>query len=103
MLDAHPPFQIDGNYGVAAGIAEMLLQNTTGGVILLPALPGVWKKGRCKGLRAKGRLSVDLSWDSGRTNAVLVSEIDRELTVSCRNWEGRKVKLEAGKPAELNF
>jgi alpha-L-fucosidase 2 len=103
MFDAHPPFQIDGNFGVTAGIAEMLLQNTAGGIILLSALPGAWKKGRCKGLRAKGRLGVDISWDGGTTKAVLVSEIDRELSVSCRNGEGRTVKLEAGKPVEVNF
>jgi alpha-L-fucosidase 2 len=103
MFDAHPPFQIDGNYGVAAGIAEMLLQNAGEGICLLPALPGDWEKGRCTGLRAKGRLRVDIFWDKGKTRAVLISEIDRELSVSCRNGERRKVKLEAGKPAELNF
>jgi alpha-L-fucosidase 2 len=103
MFDAHPPFQIDGNYGVAAGISEMLLQNTAAGIILLPALPGVWGKGRCTGLRAKGRLGVDIFWDGGKTRAVLVSEIDRELSVSCRTGERRTVKLEAGKPVEVNF
>jgi alpha-L-fucosidase 2 len=103
MFDAHPPFQIDGNYGVTAGIAEMLLQNTGDGIILLPALPGAWKKGRCTGLRAKGRLKADLYWDAGGVKAVLLSEIGRELTVSCRDGEGRRVKLTAGQPLELGF
>jgi alpha-L-fucosidase 2 len=103
MFDAHPPFQIDGNYGVTAGIAEMLLQNTGEGIILLPALPGTWKKGRCTGLRAKGRLKVDLFWDGGGAKAVLLSEIDRELTAACRDGKGRRVKLTAGQPLELDF
>ncbi|MDR0731784.1 MAG: glycoside hydrolase family 95 protein [Treponema sp.] len=103
MFDAHPPFQIDGNYGVTAGIAEMLLQNTGGGIILLPALPRTWGKGHYRGLRAKGRLKVDLFWDGGSTRAILVSEIDRKLTVSCRDRKGGTIKLTAGQPAELNF
>ncbi|MDR1025043.1 MAG: glycoside hydrolase family 95 protein, partial [Treponema sp.] len=79
LFDAHPPFQIDGNYGVTAGIAEMLLQNTGSGIAILPALPGAWKKGHCRGLRAKGRLAVDLYWNAGSTRAVLLSALDREL------------------------
>jgi alpha-L-fucosidase 2 len=101
MFDAHPPFQIDGNYGVAAGIAEMLLQNTADGIALLPALPASWEKGRCTGLRAKGRLAVGLFWDGGETKALLLSAIDRELAVSFRNGEKRTVKLRAGETAEL--
>jgi alpha-L-fucosidase 2 len=100
MFDAHPPFQIDGNYGVTAGIAEMLLQNTPDGIALLPALPGSWKKGRCTGLRAKGRLTVDLFWDGDETKALLSSAIDRVLEVSCRNGEKRTVTLRAGETAE---
>jgi alpha-L-fucosidase 2 len=103
MFDAHPPFQIDGNYGVAAGIAEMLLQNTACGIALLPALPAAWKKGRCRGLRAKGRLTVDLFWDGGETKALLASAIDQELSVSCRNGKKRTMKLRAGETARLTF
>lgn len=108
LFDTHPPFQIDGNFGATAAIAEMLLQSHvhaddgTFQIDLLPALPSAWPEGTVQGLRARGGNVVDLTWKNGKlVEARIIPKSKGKVTVSC-GGRTATLKVKAGKTLVLN-
>jgi len=103
LFDAHPPFQIDGNFGYTAGVAEMLLQSHEDKIRLLPALPSDWKDGKISGLKARGNIEVSLEWKDGKLlNAILISQNDKSVLIDY-NEKTTKVQLNKKQPLKINL
>lgn len=102
LFDAHPPFQIDGNFGGTAGVAEMLLQSHGGVVRVLPALPAAWPTGQVRGLRARGGHTVDITWRDGRPETVVLhAAVAGSVRLAYGNRQ-RTVRVRAGDVVRLS-
>jgi len=104
LFSSHPPFQIDGNYGFTAAIAEMVVQSHGGVIRVLPALPDTWPDGHARGLRCRGGLSVDIGWHGGELASLTITRLHGDSEPPVRLRYGRyaaEVTLRAGEETHL--
>ena len=101
LFGQHPPFQMDANFGVTAGIAEMLLQSHLKEIHLLPGLPEVWKKGMVKGLKARGNYTIEIEWDQGMlVRATILADSDNQLRIRYKE-KTRDITIKKGESIDI--
>ena len=103
LFDAHPPFQIDGNFGGAAAVAEMLVQSDENEIRLLPALPDAWESGSVKGICARGGFEIAMEWNNKTLNKVVVSSKKGGKTILIYGDTKREITLKKGEKKEINW
>jgi alpha-L-fucosidase 2 len=103
LFDAHPPFQIDGNFGGAAAVAEMLVQSDENEIRLLPALPDAWESGAVKGICARGGFEIEMEWSNKTLNKLVVFSKKGGKTVLINGDKKREITLEKGQTTEINW
>jgi alpha-L-fucosidase 2 len=103
LFDAHPPFQIDGNFGGTAGVIEMLMQSTGEKIFLLPALPDAWSEGSVKGICARGGFEVSMEWkDQELVSSTVHARSDGTTTLEYKGQQ-KEIELEKGQTLEIRW
>lgn len=104
LFDAHPPFQIDGNFGYTAGVAEMLVQSHEPGLIrVLPALPEAWQTGEVKGIKARGGFRLDFKWENGEVKSLRITSLLGNKTMLMMDGSEVELELQKGESLEMEF
>lgn len=102
MFDKHPPFQIDGNFGATAAIAEMIVQSTMERIVLLPALPSAWESGHLYGVKARGGITLDIEWEKGQLTLCRFTAAYNVQTVVKYKDQVIPLNMKAGEQITLN-